>query len=67
MRLGKWLVFLAIVILSIVVVGGATAQGGTGDPKRGGELYVENCAMCHGIDGQGRIGASLDSFPGNWG
>ena len=64
MRLGKWLVFLAIVILSIVVVGGAAAQGGTGDPTRGGELYVENCAMCHGIDGQGRIGASLDSFPG---
>ena len=42
----------------------ALAQQGPGDPVRGGELYVENCAVCHGVDGKGRIGASLDAFPG---
>jgi mono/diheme cytochrome c family protein len=41
---------------------GSAQQGG--DSERGGELYVQYCAACHGLDGQGRIGASLDSFPG---
>lgn len=30
-----------------------------GDPNRGGILYDENCAVCHGMDGEGRIGAVL--------
>lgn len=64
MRSGKWLVLLAFILLTSLAVEVATAQEDTGDPTRGGELYVENCAMCHGIEGQGRIGASLDSFPG---
>jgi cytochrome c oxidase cbb3-type subunit 3 len=42
----------------------AEAQEPVGDPKEGGELYVENCAMCHGTDGKGRVGASLSAFPG---
>lgn len=64
MRSGRWLLVFAVISLTLIVVGVATAQEGTDDPKRGGELYVETCAMCHGFDGQGRIGASLDSFPG---
>lgn len=52
----------ALLLLASVQV--AWAQQGPGDPVRGGELYVENCAVCHGVDGKGRIGASLDSFPG---
>lgn len=30
-----------------------------GDPNRGAVLYDENCTVCHGEDGQGRIGARL--------
>ena len=36
-----------------------------GDPNRGGVLYDENCAMCHGANAEGRVGASLaKSWPG---
>jgi cytochrome c oxidase cbb3-type subunit III len=52
------------VLLVLVIAGQAAAQSGDPDPQRGGRLYVENCAVCHGVDGQGRIGASLDAFPG---
>lgn len=30
-----------------------------GDPNEGAILYDENCAMCHGRNGEGRIGARL--------
>lgn len=52
---------LALVFIPAFVAG---AQGGEGDPEHGGELYVEYCAVCHGVDGQGRVGASLQNFPG---
>lgn len=36
----------------------------SGDPNLGAVLFAENCAVCHGSDGQGRIGATLDqNFP----
>jgi mono/diheme cytochrome c family protein len=59
----KWLVVMAVSLLAAGGIGAARAQEG-GDPQRGGELYVENCAVCHGTEGQGRIGASLNQFPG---
>lgn len=35
-----------------------------GDPNVGALLYAENCAVCHGDNGQGRVGATLDqNFP----
>lgn len=36
----------------------------SGDPNRGAILYDYNCALCHGVDGGGRIGATLAK---NWG
>ncbi|HEY63383.1 MAG TPA: c-type cytochrome [Caldilineae bacterium] len=30
-----------------------------GDPNRGAILYAENCAVCHGPSGEGRVGATL--------
>ncbi len=37
--------------------------GVSGDPNRGAQLYAQNCAVCHGSQGQGRIGANLAQ---NW-
>jgi mono/diheme cytochrome c family protein len=35
-----------------------------GDPNVGAVLFAENCAVCHGSDGEGRIGATLaQNFP----
>jgi mono/diheme cytochrome c family protein len=31
-----------------------------GDPNQGAVLYAENCDICHGASGEGRIGATLD-------
>lgn len=58
-----WMVALILSLLTIGGIGVAQAQDG-GDPEHGGELYVQNCAVCHGAEGQGRIGANLDNFPG---
>jgi mono/diheme cytochrome c family protein len=37
-----------------------TVPGATGNSTNGQVLFIDNCAMCHGEDGQGRSGASLD-------
>lgn len=33
--------------------------GVTGDPNQGAVIFDQNCAVCHGVNGQGRIGAEL--------
>jgi len=50
----------------LMIIGSAMTAGAQGeaDPQRGGELYVTYCAVCHGVDGEGRVGASLEAFPG---
>ncbi len=63
MRSRTWLILVGAALAAAATAAGAHAQV-VGDPERGGRLYVENCAVCHGVDGQGRIGARLAQFPG---
>ena len=57
---------LAIIVIGLMAaVGPARAQdatpGGPGnDPVKGAELFAENCAVCHGAKGEGRVGATLN-------
>ncbi len=63
MRVG-WKLGIFISILAVSMLAGvAVAQEG-GDSDRGAELYQVYCAMCHGVDGGGRVGANLQAFPG---
>ncbi len=55
------LALLAVLALSVLVGLPVLAQEGT-DPDvlaQGAQLYAENCAVCHGDNGEGRIGATL--------
>jgi len=57
-------VFLIIFIISLFQFTPGSAQECTQDQlDQGGKLYAENCAVCHGTDGQGRVGATLAK---NW-
>lgn len=58
-RSAGWLTLALTALVSF----GVRAQA-EGDPERGAQLYIQNCAVCHGENGQGRIGASLEDFPG---
>ena len=51
---------LALVLLAAVSIAaraGETAQDPT--TELGAQLYAENCVVCHGANGQGRVGATL--------
>jgi mono/diheme cytochrome c family protein len=54
---------LAVLVFILAGAGlGRTALAQTPDPAQielGGRLFAENCAVCHGSDGQGRVGAVL--------
>jgi mono/diheme cytochrome c family protein len=36
-----------------------TVAGVAGDPTRGALVFQQNCAVCHGVKGEGRVGANL--------
>jgi len=37
------------------------------DYARGGKVYEQNCALCHGADGQGQTSGAATVFPPLWG
>lgn len=55
------LTWLAIAVLLLILAAGAAVAQQGGDPAHGAQLFDENCAVCHGPDGKGRVGAQLSS------
>ena len=54
---------LTMMLTAVGIFATAYAQGG--DVSRGKQLYVQNCAVCHGDNAEGRVGARLaKDFPG---
>ena len=63
LRLLGIVLFLLIILLAVGSLT-ASAQAPSQDPlELGARLFAENCAVCHGVDGQGRVGAALSQ---NW-
>lgn len=55
-------VLLLTALLLVVCTAVASAQ--EGDITRGSQIYDANCAVCHGAEGQGRVGVNLSQdFP----
>ena len=70
----KWLSTGVPVGANLVGAGTLSVKepGRAADPKRGAGIYAENCAACHGENGQGvRVGSAGDArgyqFPPLWG
>ena len=60
MRNGVQLILVVLLGLLLLPFGAAHAQDGEGDPDAGAVTYAENCAVCHGEQGEGRVGATLN-------
>jgi mono/diheme cytochrome c family protein len=57
---------VVLIGLAVSLLGFARATAQSADPaqvEQGARLYADNCAVCHGADGQGRVGATLAK---NW-
>jgi len=50
---------IGVIVLCLIGAGLVFAQGG--DPKRGAQIYAQNCVVCHGPEGKGRVGANLSA------
>jgi cytochrome c oxidase cbb3-type subunit 3 len=53
---------VAVLAFSLLVVLGAQALAQEGDVENGQRLFGEYCAVCHGFDGGGRVGATLSDW-----
>ena len=59
------LLVLPLILLGFALVAGqlrVSAQSSS-QYEEGARLYAENCAVCHGPNGEGRVGATLNK---NW-
>jgi mono/diheme cytochrome c family protein len=50
---------VAALTLVLAACGGDSEPGGGGEESLGQQVYEENCATCHGPDGQGGTGPQL--------
>ena len=57
----RWWAGIITILMALVVAAAASAQGNPAD--QGARLYADNCAVCHGPQGEGRVGARLKDFP----
>jgi cytochrome c oxidase cbb3-type subunit 3 len=57
----RWWAGITAILMALSVAAVTSAQG---DPMaQGARLYADNCAVCHGPQGEGRVGARLKDFP----
>ena len=56
---GSLLLLVAVILLIGQSAVSAQAEIDMEELELGARLYAENCAVCHGAEGQGRVGASL--------
>jgi cytochrome c oxidase cbb3-type subunit 3 len=57
--LGAALLLALVSLAAVLSAGRAQTPAGGPEAELGARLYAENCAVCHGADGQGRVGATL--------
>jgi mono/diheme cytochrome c family protein len=57
--LGAALLLALVTLAAALSAGQAQTPEGGPAAELGAQLYAENCAVCHGADGQGRVGATL--------
>jgi len=59
--------YLIAILVTVLTLLGAVPvfaqQGDDGQLQLGAQVYIENCAICHGANGEGRVGATLAK---NW-
>lgn len=52
-----WLGVIGVFAIGVIILApGVSAAQGLGDADAGREIYVANCAMCHGADATGMMG-----------
>ena len=62
MRDKRGVLSVASLTLLLLIGMGSLALAQGGDVEKGRALFGEYCAVCHGYDGQGRVGASLTGW-----
>jgi cytochrome c oxidase cbb3-type subunit 3 len=62
MRAKNRVLVLTIITLSLLFLIGLGGTALAHDAENGRELFGEYCAVCHGYDGQGRVGATLTGW-----
>src|SRR4030088_1503179 len=53
---------LALTAITTLADASPANTGLPGDPTKGGQLYGQNCATCHGVNLEGGIGAGINSI-----